>query len=213
MSELILYTNEDGKSRIQLHAEGQTVWLTQAKRAELFNVSTDNISLRLKNIFSDKELEPERTTEESTVVRREGACEVRRPVALYNLDAIPTVGYRVRSLRGAKLRRWASTEQTEYLLKGFVMDERLKNPNGRPDHFDETLARIRDIRRTWARSSVPMASFCWPRLVPSATCRWSRKPIHGISPSTSRAGRGRRGPPMPPTGPNWPPSKTRSNDA
>ncbi|KAB0537087.1 virulence RhuM family protein [Xanthomonas cissicola] len=152
MSELILYTSEDGKSRIQLRAEGQTVWLTQAQMAELFNVSTDTISLHLKNIFSDNELEPERTTEESSVVQREGAREVRRPVTLYNLDAILAVGYRVRSKRGVQFRRWASTALKEYLFKGFVMDdERLKNPDGRPDHFDEMLARIRDIRASEKR--------------------------------------------------------------
>ncbi|WP_228738810.1 virulence RhuM family protein [Xanthomonas euvesicatoria] len=152
MSELILYTSEDGKSRIQLRAEGQTVWLTQAQMAELFDVTTDTISLHLKNLFSDKELEPERTTEESSVVQREGAREVRRPVTLYNLDAILAVGYRVRSRRGVQFRRWASTALKEYLLKGFVMDdERLKNPDGRPDHFDEMLARIRDIRASEKR--------------------------------------------------------------
>ncbi|MFA1260498.1 virulence RhuM family protein [Xanthomonas axonopodis pv. fascicularis] len=152
MSELILYTSEDGKSRIQLRAEGQTVWLTQAQMAELFDVSTDTISLHLKNIFSDNELEPERTTEESSVVQREGEREVRRPVTLYNLDAILAVGYRVRSKRGVQFRRWASTALTDYLLKGFVMDdERLKNPDGRPDHFDEMLARIRDIRTSEKR--------------------------------------------------------------
>lgn len=152
MSSLILYTSEDGKSRIQLRAEGQTVWLTQAEMAELFDVSADNIGLHLKNIFSDKELEPERTTEESSVVQREGGREVRRPVTLYSLDAILAVGYRVRSKRGVQFRRWASTALKEYLLKGFVMDdERLKNPDGRPDHFDEMLARIRDIRASEKR--------------------------------------------------------------
>lgn len=152
MSGLILYTSEDGRSRIQLRADGQTVWLTQAEMAELFDVSADNISLHLKNIFSDKELEPERTTEESSVVQQEGGRAVRRPVTLYNLDAILAVGYRVRSPRGVQFRRWASTALKEYLLKGFVMDdERLKNPDGRPDYFDEMLARIRDIRASEKR--------------------------------------------------------------
>jgi len=152
MSGLILYTSEDGASRIQLRADGQTVWLTQAEMAELFDVSVDNISLHLKNIFADKELEPERTTEGSSVVQREGGREVRRPVTLYSLDAILAVGYRVRSPRGVQFRRWASTALKEYLLKGFVMDdERLKNPDGRPDHFDEMLARIRDIRASEKR--------------------------------------------------------------
>lgn len=87
MSSLILYTSEDGNSRIRLRADGQTVWLTQAEMAEPFDATTDNIDLHLKNIFSDKELQPERTAEESSVVQREGGREVRRSVTLYNLDA------------------------------------------------------------------------------------------------------------------------------
>ena len=109
MSDLILYTSEDGHSRIQLRADGQTVWLTQAEMAELFDVTTENVRQHLKNIISDRELEPERTTKESLVVQQEGGREVRRPVTLYNLDAILAVGYRVRSPRGVQFRRWAST--------------------------------------------------------------------------------------------------------
>jgi len=149
---LILYTSEDGKSHIQLRAKDQTVWLTQREMAQLFDVSTDNIGLHLKNIYEDGELTREATTEESSVVQTEGGREVRRPVTLYNLDAILAVGYRVRSARGVQFRRWASTVLKEYLLKGFVMDdERLKNPDGRPDHFDEMLERIRDIRASEKR--------------------------------------------------------------
>ena len=149
---LILYTTDDGKSQIQLRAKDQTVWLTQRDMGELFNVSTDNIGLHLNNIFEDGELNREATTEESSVVQTEGTREVQRPVTLYNLDAILAVGYRVRSPRGVQFRRWASTILKEYLHKGFVMDdERLKNPDGRPDHFDEMLARIRDIRASEKR--------------------------------------------------------------
>ncbi|QYM78444.1 virulence RhuM family protein [Horticoccus luteus] len=149
---LILYTTEDGKSRIQLRAKDQTVWLSQREMAQLFDVSTDNIGLHLKNIYEDGELVREATTEESSVVQIEGGREVQRPVALYNLDAILAVGYRVRSPRGVQFRRWASTILKEYLTKGFAMDdERLKNPDGRPDHFDEMLARIRDIRASEKR--------------------------------------------------------------
>lgn len=152
MTQLILYTSEDGKSQIQLRADGQTVWLTQREMAELFNVSTDNIGLHLKNIYEDGELSREATTEESSVVQTEGGREVRRPLTLYNLDAILAVGYRVRSPRGVQFRRWASAVLKEYLLKGFAMDdERLKNPDGRPDYFDEMLARIRDIRASEKR--------------------------------------------------------------
>ena len=152
MSGLILYTTEDGKSRIQLRADRQTVWLTQREMAQLFDVSTDNVGLHLKNIYEDGELARDATTEESSVVQIEGEREVRRPVTLYNLDAILAVGYRVRSPRGVQFRRWASTVLKEYLIKGFVMDdERLKNPDGRPDHFDEMLVRIRDIRASEKR--------------------------------------------------------------
>ena len=152
MSSLILYTTDDGKSQIQLRAKDQTVWLSQREMAELFGVSTDNVGLHLKNIYEDGELSREATAEESSVVQIEGSREVQRPVTLYHLDAILAVGYRVRSPRGVQFRRWASTVLKEYLVKGFVMDdERLKNPDGRPDYFDEMLARIRDIRASEKR--------------------------------------------------------------
>ncbi len=152
MSELILYTTEDGRSQIKLRAKEQTVWLTQLEMAELFDATKQNISLHLKNVFEDGELDPAATVKESLTVQIEGSREVQRPVTLYNLDAILAVGYRVRSPRGVQFRRWASTILKEYLRKGFVMDdERLKNPDGRPDYFDEMLARIRDIRASEKR--------------------------------------------------------------
>jgi hypothetical protein len=149
---LILYTTEDGRSQIRLRAEHHTVWLSQREMAQLFDVGQDNIGLHLKNIYEDGELSREATTEESSVVQTEGGREVRRSLTLYSLDAILAVGYRVRSPRGVQFRRWAGTVLKEYLLKGFVMDdERLKNPDGRPDYFDEMLARIRDIRASEKR--------------------------------------------------------------
>jgi len=152
MNDLILYTTEDGRSQIKLRADRNTVWLSQRETAELFNVSVDNIGLHLKNIYQDGELIREATAEESSVVQIEGSREVRRQLTLYNLDAILAVGYRVRSPRGVQFRRWASTVLNEYLLKGFAMDdERLKNPDGRPDYFDEMLARIREIRASEKR--------------------------------------------------------------
>lgn len=152
MSDLILYTTDDGRSQIKLRAKDQTVWLTQREMAQLFDVSTDNVGLHLKNIFADGELSREATTEDSSVVQIEGDREVQRPVVLYNLDAILAVGYRVRSPRGVQFRRWASTVLKDYLIKGFVLDdERLKNPDGRPDYFDEMLERIRDIRASEKR--------------------------------------------------------------
>ena len=152
MTDLILYTTDDGRSQIKLRAQEQTVWLTQLEMAELFDATKQNISLHLKNIFEDGELDPSATVKESLTVQIEGSRQVQRPVTLYNLDAILAVGYRVRSPRGVQFRRWASTILKEYLAKGFVMDdERLKNPDGRPDYFDEMLARIRDIRASEKR--------------------------------------------------------------
>jgi len=152
MNDIILYTTEDGRSQIQLRADQHTVWLTQLEMAELFDATKQNISLHLKNLFDDGELEPSATVKESLTVQIEGRREVRRPVTLYNLDAILAVGYRVRSPRGVQFRRWASSVLKEYLIKGFAMDdERLKNPDGRPDYFDEMLARIRDIRASEKR--------------------------------------------------------------
>ena len=149
MSALILYTTEDGRSQIKLRAKDQTVWLTQREMAQLFDVSTDNVGLHLKNIFAEGELEEKPVTEESSVTAADGKNYLTK---LYSLDAILAVGYRVRSPRGVQFRRWASTILKEYLVKGFAMDdERLKNPDGRPDYFDEMLERIRDIRASEKR--------------------------------------------------------------
>jgi len=117
--------------------------------AQLFDVSTDNVGLHLKNIFKDGELEVNSVTEESSVTAADGKNYITK---IYSLDAILAVGYRVRSPRGVQFRRWASTILKDYLIKGFVMDdERMKNPDGRPDYFDEMLARIRDIRASEKR--------------------------------------------------------------
>lgn len=146
---LILYTTDDGKSQIQLRAQDQTVWLTQLEMAELFAATKQNISLHLKNLFEDGELLADSVVKESLTTAADGKAYATK---LYNLDAILAVGYRVRSPRGVQFRRWASTILKEYLHKGFVMDdERLKNPDGRPDYFDEMLARIRDIRASEKR--------------------------------------------------------------
>ena len=149
MTDLILYTTDDGRSQVKLWAKDQTVWLSQREMAQLFDVSTDNVGLHLKNILAEGELEENSVTEDSSVTAADGK---NYRTKLYNLDAILAVGYRVRSPRGVQFRRWASTILKEYLIKGFVMDdERLKNPDGRPDYFDEMLERIRDIRASEKR--------------------------------------------------------------
>ena len=149
--ELILYTAEDDTVKIQLRAEGGTVWLTQLEMAELFQSSKQNISLHIKNVLAERELSEEATVKESLTVQTEGTRQVRRSNLLYNLDMILAVGYRVRSHRGTQFRQWASTTLKEYLVKGFAMDdERLKQAQ-HWDYFDEWLARIRDIRASEKR--------------------------------------------------------------
>ena len=151
MSELVLYTSDDGRTRLDLRIDGQTVWLTQIEIAELFQTTKQNVSLHAKNIFEDGELRPEATVKESLTVQIEGRREVARTIQLYSLDLILAIGYRVRSPRGVQFRQWASSHLKEYLVKGFVMDdERLKNPGGW-DYFDELLARIREIRASEKR--------------------------------------------------------------
>lgn len=149
MSQFILYTSEDGKSQIQLRAEAGTVWLSQLEMAGLFQTSKQNIAKHLKAIFADGELSEEAVVNFWLTTAADGK---RYQTQHYSLDAILAVGYRVRSPRGVQFRRWASTVLKEYLLKGFAIDdERLKNPDGRPDYFDEMLERIRDIRASEKR--------------------------------------------------------------
>ncbi|NLV97020.1 MAG: virulence RhuM family protein [Desulfovibrionales bacterium] len=146
MTDLILYTTEDGKTRLELHLAEGTIWLSQLEIAQLFQTSKQNISKHIKAIFDDQELTYEATVNQKLTVQIEGEREVQRELTLYNLDVILAVGYRVRSVRGVQFRRYASTVLKEYLEKGFAMDdERLKGLGG-GDYWKELLDRIRDIR-------------------------------------------------------------------
>lgn len=152
--ELLLYQTEDGKARVECRFEEGTIWLTQAQMAELFQTSPQNITLHLKAIYEESELEEGATCKDYLQVRQEGGRQVSRSLRHYRLEAILSVGYRVRSQRGTEFRQWATARLEEYLRKGFVMDdERLKNPPGPsvPDYFDELLERIRDIRASERR--------------------------------------------------------------
>lgn len=151
MSDLILYTTDDGRAKLNLRVEGESVWLTQAEIAELFDTTKQNVSLHAKNLFEEGELDPTATVKESLTVQTEGRREVKRAIAHYNLDVILAIGYRVRSPRGTQFRQWATANLREYLVKGFVMDDaRLREPGG-VDYFDELLERIRDIRASEMR--------------------------------------------------------------
>lgn len=154
-SELLLYTTPDHQTRIEVRLEDETVWLSQAQMAELFQTTKQNVSLHIRNIFDEGELGREGTVKESLTVQREGGRAVRRTVGSYNLDVIISVGYRVKSHRGTQFRIWATQRLREYLVKGFALDDdRLKEgrtlPGGR-DYFDELLERIRDIRASERR--------------------------------------------------------------
>jgi len=146
--ELILYRSEDGRAEIQLRAEGDTVWLTQAEIAELFDTTKQNVGMHIRNILKEGELSEGAVVKKSFTTAADGK---RYRVNWYALPMILAVGYRVRSPRGTQFRQWATAHLEEYLVKGFVMDdERLKEPGGW-DYFDELLARIRDIRASEKR--------------------------------------------------------------
>lgn len=146
MENIILYTTTDGKANIKLYADDGTVWLTQSQIAELFARDRSVITKHINNILNEHELD------EKSNVQIMHIANSDKPVKLYNLDMILAVGFRVRSPRGTQFRQWANTTLKEYLIKGFVLDnDRLKNPDGRPDYFDELLAQIRDIRASEKR--------------------------------------------------------------
>lgn len=143
--EIIQYQTEDGATVIRLQATDGSVWLSQADMAELFQSTKQSISLHVRNILDEGELDEAATVKENLTVQIEGNRQVSRQILLYNLQMILAVGFRVRSLRGMQFRRWAAASLSEYLVKGFVMDDaRLKDPEA--DYFEELLARIRDIR-------------------------------------------------------------------
>lgn len=148
---LILYTSTDGTTRLQLRVDDKTFWLTQRQIAELFQKDVRTINEHVQNIFSEGELPAEATIRKFRIVQAEGSRMVERLVDHYSLEAVFAVGYRVRSPRGVQFRQWATTHLREFLVKGFVMDDaRLKDPRGW-DHFDELLARIREIRASEKR--------------------------------------------------------------
>lgn len=152
-SEIVFYQGEDGRSHIQVRLDGGTVWLTQRLMGKLYQVSVPTINEHLRNIFDEQELDPASTIRKFRIVQLEGKREVARLVDHYNLDAILAVGYRVRSHRGTQFRRWATERLSEYVVKGFVLDdERLKEgQNLGADYFDELLERIREIRASEKR--------------------------------------------------------------
>jgi len=144
--EFLLYTTEDGQTKLQVRLQNETVWLSLNQLAELFQRDKSVISRHIRNIFEEGELQPEATVAKFATVQTEGNREVTRNIDFYNLDVIISAGYRVKSHRGTQFRIWATQRLREYIIKGFTMDdERLKEAGG-GNYFDELLSRIRDIR-------------------------------------------------------------------
>lgn len=147
-NQIIIYSTEDGQTKIEVKLKNETVWLAQKQMAELFDCSVDNISLHLKNVFKEAELRENLVTEESSVTAADGKNYL---VKQYNLDAIISVGYRINSLRGTQFRIWATQKLKEYIVKGFVMDDdRLANGKVAKTYFQEWEERIRKIRTSEA---------------------------------------------------------------
>lgn len=151
-SQIVIYQTESGQTKIDVRLEHETVWLTQKLMAELFQTTPQNITIHLKNIFEEGELHEDTTCKDFLQVQKEGNRMVERNQKFYNLDAIISVGYRIKSHVATKFRIWATQRIKEYIVKGFVMDdERLKNPDMPFDYFDELLRRIQDIRTSEKR--------------------------------------------------------------
>ncbi|MDP2422713.1 MAG: RhuM family protein, partial [Bacteroidales bacterium] len=143
-SEILLYQTEDGQTKVEVRMENETVWLTQAQMVELFQTTKQNISLHIRNIFQDGELQEVSVVKEYLTAASDGK---NYKTKYYNLDVIISVGYRVKSYRGTQFRIWATQQLKEFLIKGFVLnDERLKETGYTNQYFDELLQRIRDIR-------------------------------------------------------------------
>lgn len=153
-NEILLYTTPNGKVKVEIYLQDETIWLTQQKVADLFDVDRTVVTKHIQNIYEEGELHREPTSAKFAQVQQEGSRTVTRQVEFYNLDMIISVGYRVNSTRATQFRIWATERLKEYIIKGFTMDdERLKNPDtifGK-DYFEEQLARIRDIRSSERR--------------------------------------------------------------
>jgi hypothetical protein len=136
--QFLVYQTEGAQTKVEVRLENETVWLTQQQMADLFQTTQQNVSLHLQNTYEEGELQREATHKEYLSVRLEGNRQVKRPLDYYNLDAIISVGYRVKSAVATRFRIWATQKLREYIVKGFLLDdERLKNPDQQFDYFDE----------------------------------------------------------------------------
>ena len=144
--EIIIYQTNDGKNKIDVKLEGETVWLAQAQLVELYQSSKSNVSEHIKHIYEEGELEKSSTVRNFRTVQKEGNREVSRDVEYYNLDMIISLGYRIKSSIATQFRIWATERLKEYIIKGFTMDDERLKQNGGGNYWKELLDRIRDIR-------------------------------------------------------------------
>ena len=150
--QFLVYKDDAGQIKIDVRLEGETAWLTQAQMAELFQTTVPNVNIHLRNVYAEGELQAAATIKEFLIVRPEGTRQVSRAVEHYNLDAIISIGYRVKSVTATRFRIWATQQLREFIVKGFVLDdERLKNPDQPFDYFEELIRRIQDIRTSERR--------------------------------------------------------------
>ena len=145
-NNIVIYQLEDGKTKIDVKLEDETVWLSQQQMADLYDTTKQNISLHIKNIFDEEELIENSTVKEFLTVQKEGNRKVERKVKYYNLDMIISLGYRIKSKVATNFRRWATERLKEYMIKGFTMDDERLKGNGGGNYWKELLARIKDIR-------------------------------------------------------------------
>ena len=145
-NNIVIYQLEDGKTKIDVKLEDETVWLSQQQMADLYDTTKQNISLHIKNIFDEEELIENSTVKEFLTVQKEGNRKIERKVKYYNLDMIISLGYRIKSKVATNFRRWATERLKEYMIKGFTMDDERLKGNGGGNYWKELLARIKDIR-------------------------------------------------------------------
>ena len=145
-NNIVIYQTDDGTTKIDVQLEDETVWLSQQQMADLYDTTKQNISLHIKNIFDEEELDINSTVKEFLTVQKEGNRKVERKVKYYNLDMILSLGYRIKSKVATNFRRWATEILKEYMIKGFTMDDERLKGNGGGNYWKELLARIKDIR-------------------------------------------------------------------
>ena len=145
-NNIVIYQTDDGTTKIDVKLEDETVWLSQQQMADLYDTTKQNISLHIKNIFDEEELDINSTVKEFLTVQKEGNRKVERKVKYYNLDMILSLGYRIKSKVATNFRRWATERLKEYMIKGFTMDDERLKGNGGGNYWKELLARIKDIR-------------------------------------------------------------------